>query len=256
MNSFAVVGFGRLGSALGRSLAHAGWKFAGASTRGDTTANIESDVVFLTVPDDRIARVAVERAAQFRTGAAIVHCAGSLGIEVFDDLRASRADLAIGAFHPLQTVPLGAPVGVFQGAHAGIDADSHSTRTLLVAIAHALGMSTVDVSSTARAAYHAAAVVASNHVTALLGEVERLAAAASVPVSAFEPLANAAVHNTFSVGAAAALTGPVQRGDVKTVALHLSVLRGRDRELYLVLARAALELAVNPSEDMRRILGA
>ena len=53
-----------------------------------------------------------------------------------------------------------------------------------------------------RARYHAAACVASNHLVALLGQVERLAADAGVPLEAFLPLVRATLDNVDELGPA------------------------------------------------------
>src|SRR5262249_56629412 len=83
-----------------------------------------------------------------------------------------------------------------------------------------------------RVRYHAAACVASNHLVALLGQVERLAADAGVPFEAFLPLVRGTVGNIETIGPAAALTGPVARGEHETVARHLDALPEEDREPY------------------------
>ena len=273
MSSFSVVGFGRVGSALARSLRDAGWEFRGAFVRSGTpeiSAELErlgstalthgqpisGDVIFLTVSDAFIGLFAQEHIDQFESGATLVHCAGSLGLDVFDVARTLRDDLSFGAFHPLQTVPVGAPLEVFTGAYAGIESDSASTGTVLNEVAEVLGMTPVRVSPESRASYHIAAPIASNHVTALLAQIETLSAEIGIPFAAFEPLVNAAVHNTFERGAQAALTGPVSRGDVETVKRHLAALEGQSLDAYRTLARAALALVPNPADELRTILGA
>ena len=69
-------------------------------------------------------------------------------------------------------------------------------------LARELGLHPFPVADADRAAYHAAAVVASNHLVALLGQVERLGAVAGVPFEAFAPLVRSSVENAFLLGAA------------------------------------------------------
>jgi predicted short-subunit dehydrogenase-like oxidoreductase (DUF2520 family) len=64
-----------------------------------------------------------------------------------------------------------------------------------------------------------------------------------VPLAAFEPLVRATVENVFELGPAAALTGPVARGDAATVERHLTALDSDERSAYVALARAALRVA-------------
>jgi predicted short-subunit dehydrogenase-like oxidoreductase (DUF2520 family) len=94
-----------------------------------------------------------------------------------------------------------------------------------------------------RAAYHAAAAVASNHLVALLGQVERLADAVGVPLEAFLDLAAGSLDNVRAVGPAAALTGPAARGDEATIAAHLAALAPDERATYEALVAEARRLA-------------
>jgi predicted short-subunit dehydrogenase-like oxidoreductase (DUF2520 family) len=94
-----------------------------------------------------------------------------------------------------------------------------------------------------RPLYHAAAVVASNHIVVLLAQVERLAGAAGVPMEAYLDLLRATVENVGEVGAVAALTGPAARGDTATILRHLEALPEAERPLYEALAAEARRLA-------------
>jgi predicted short-subunit dehydrogenase-like oxidoreductase (DUF2520 family) len=94
----------------------------------------------------------------------------------------------------------------------------------------------------ARVLHHAAATIAANHLVALLGQVERVAAAAGVPLEAYLALARGALDNVDRLGPAAALTGPVRRGDEATVARHLAALDPGERAAYEALAAAARRL--------------
>jgi predicted short-subunit dehydrogenase-like oxidoreductase (DUF2520 family) len=107
-------------------------------------------------------------------------------------------------------------------------------------------MTPVRIPAEAKAAYHAGAAFAANYTTALVAVAERLAAGAGIhPDIArrlYLPLIRGAAAN-LEAGPAAALTGPVRRGDVETVMAHLAALGPADRALYLLLAREALRLA-------------
>jgi predicted short-subunit dehydrogenase-like oxidoreductase (DUF2520 family) len=104
----------------------------------------------------------------------------------------------------------------------------------------------VEVAETSRTAYHAAAVVASNHLVALLGSVERIAAEAGVPLAAFLDLVRGTVDNVELLGPAAALTGPVARGDWATVARHRQAIPAGEVESYDALTAAAVRLLADP----------
>ncbi len=110
----------------------------------------------------------------------------------------------------------------------------------------ALGGRAIEVAEHHRARYHAAAAVAANHLVALCGQVERLAAGADVPVSAYWELMADTLDNVRSRGAAASLTGPAARGDRATLVAHLEAIGADEGPLYLALADAAAAMADRP----------
>jgi predicted short-subunit dehydrogenase-like oxidoreductase (DUF2520 family) len=114
---------------------------------------------------------------------------------------------------------------------------------MAAAVVADLGGRTVSVDEGERAAYHAAACIASNHTVALLAQVERIAASAGVPLAAYLDLVRMTVDNVAALGPAGALTGPAARGDWSTMARHLGALDPSEAPLYLALARSAANLA-------------
>jgi predicted short-subunit dehydrogenase-like oxidoreductase (DUF2520 family) len=233
MSVVRIVGFGRAGRSLAVALPRAGWQLAGTLDLGDdvTGAAQDVDIVVLSVPDAVVADVATAIAPVPAT--LVVHLAGSLTLDVLAP-HARRASL-----HPL--VPLPDPetgADRLRGAWMALAGDP-----AVDGFAAALGGRPIHVADEHRAAYHAAAVIASNHLVALLGQVERVAAVAGVPVAAYLDLAAAALTDVRRAGPAAALTGPVSRGDWDTVRRHLAVLPVADRPAYLALAGAAARLA-------------
>jgi predicted short-subunit dehydrogenase-like oxidoreductase (DUF2520 family) len=97
-----------------------------------------------------------------------------------------------------------------------------------------------------RALHHAASCVAGNHLVTVLGQVERLAAAAGVPAAAYFQIARTVVDNVEELGAVAALTGPVSRGDYGTVERHREAIAAHaqsDLSLYDALLPGTEELA-------------
>lgn len=206
----------------------------------------ESAVILLAVPDGAVTPAAAELAGEGCVEArhVVLHLSGLLDRSALEPLAAT--DAALGSFHPLQTVsdPDSAPER-FRGAYAGIEGDDRALaagRELSVA----LGMTAVPIPPSAKAAYHAGATFAANYTTVLAAVAERLAVSAGVSPDVarrlYLPLIRGAAAN-LDAGPAAALTGPVRRGDAATVAAHLEALPPGDRELYVLLAREALRLA-------------
>ena len=99
------------------------------------------------------------------------------------------------------------------------------------------------------AAYHAAAAVASNYVVAAIDAAAQILATAGVAADkaalALVPLAEGALRNITAHGTTAGLTGPIRRGDAKTIQRHLEALRGKPElvETYRALARRAVDIA-------------
>ena len=231
--SVRVVGRGRAGGALAGALAAVGWDVEAApGTAAVAAAGV--DLVVLAVPDGAIATVA----AAVTPGAAVVaHLSGSLGLDVLAP-HARRA-----AVHPLVALP-NPEVGAERlraGAWFAVAGDPVAAEVVA-----ALGGRAVVVPDDQRAAYHAAACIASNHLVALLGQVERVAAGVGVPLEAYLDLARATIDNVAALGPAAALTGPAARGDTATLDRHRAALDGLDpseRPAYDAMVAEAQRLA-------------
>jgi predicted short-subunit dehydrogenase-like oxidoreductase (DUF2520 family) len=202
-------------------------------------AGREADVVIVATPDDAIAATGATLAPALRTGALVVHLSGASTLHELDGVLLARPDVEVGSLHPLQSLPSG-DVGRHRlaGAWCAVDGSPRVER-----IALTLGMRPFRVDAADRVRYHAAACVASNHLVALLGQVERLAAHAGVPFDAFLPLVRGTVDNVDDLGPGAALTGPVARGDDETVARHVDALPDDERDAYEALVREARRLA-------------
>lgn len=227
-----IVGLGRAGGSFERALVSAGWSVTSIGRPEPlAAAAVGVDLLLLCVPDGAVPEVADAVAPVAST--VVAHCAGSLGLDVLS------AHRRVGSVHPLVALPtprIGAERLV--GAWFGVAGDPRVRR-----IVDALGGRSVPVDDAHRAAYHAAAVVASNHLVALLGQVQRIAADAGVPLDAYLDLARGSLENVADLGPAAALTGPVSRGDWDTVRRHLRALPPEERAAYRTLADEAARLA-------------
>ncbi|MEH3054123.1 MAG: DUF2520 domain-containing protein [Patulibacter minatonensis] len=213
----AVVGPGRLGTALHRVLTASGID-AGLAPLGRGATADHADLVLICVPDRAIA----DAAALIAPGRLVVHTSGAGSI----DLAAPHARRAV--LHPLISVPSGD--ASLEGACAAIRATDPADADLLRRLAEALGMLPIDVAEGDRTAYHAAASLASNALVALQVAAAELAATAGVPASALQPLARAALAQVGASGAAA-LTGPAARGDWTTVAAQRDAVEARTPHL-------------------------
>ncbi len=212
----ALVGAGRLGTALAAALRGAGMTVDGPHGRGFDGAG--ADAVLLCVPDAQIAAAA----SCVTPGVLVGHCSGATGLGVL------HGHEGFG-LHPLMTVP--ASGADFAGAGCAIAGTSERARSLAEHLAEGLGMTPFSVADADRATYHAAAAIASNLLVALEADAERLAASAGVPREALAPLVRASVENWAREGAQRALTGPIARGDEETVAAQRAAVADRAPEL-------------------------
>jgi predicted short-subunit dehydrogenase-like oxidoreductase (DUF2520 family) len=232
-NTIAIVGRGRMGPALARALGAAGHAVLGPLGRGADGAG--ADVVLLCVPDGQIAAAA--RAVAPRDGLIVGHCSGATGLDVL------APHDALG-LHPLMTVT--AEGGAFAGAGCAVAGSTPHALETARALALALGMQPFEVADADRAAYHAAAAIASNFLTTIEAAAERLAATAGVPREALVPLVRTSVENWAALGGERALTGPIARGDEATVARHREAIAERAPDLidlFDALADATRALA-------------
>jgi predicted short-subunit dehydrogenase-like oxidoreductase (DUF2520 family) len=235
-STIAIVGRGRMGPALAGALSAAGHPVAGPLGRGFDGA--QADVVLLCVPDGEIAAAA--RAIAPRDGLLVGHCSGATGLGVLDPHEAF-------SLHPLMTVT--AAGAELRGAGAAVDGTSERALAIAERLADDLGLRPVRVAPEDRAAYHAAASIASNFLVTLQAAAERVAATAGVERDLLVPLVRASVDNWAEQGAHRALTGPVARGDERTVERQRGAVAERAPELlelFDALVDATRALAARP----------
>jgi predicted short-subunit dehydrogenase-like oxidoreductase (DUF2520 family) len=239
----ALVGPGRLGQAIQRSAAAAGLSLPLAGRADVVAVCRDAEAVLLCVPDTAIAEAAGSVAAAAPRLRLIGHTSGATGLGVLAPARARGA----GAFsiHPLQTIP--DAEADLQGAAAAVAGSDERSLRFAERFAGLLGLRPVEVPETARAAYHAAASIASNFLVTLEESAAELLARAGVDDARelLAPLVLRTAANWSELGADA-LTGPIARGDEETVARHEAALGEFEPELlaiYRALAVRTRELA-------------
>jgi predicted short-subunit dehydrogenase-like oxidoreductase (DUF2520 family) len=240
-----VIGAGRAGRALALALAQAGWRVGPVLGRGAdvTGAAAGVDLLVIATPDAAVSSVAAGIEPVETT--VVAHLAGSLGLTVVTPHQ-HRA-----AIHPLVALPspeLGAE-RLTAGAWFAVAGSDRAAMEVAEQVVADLGGRAFEVADADRAAYHAAAVIASNHVVALLGQAERVAASVGVPFEAYTDLVRSTLDNVAELGPAAALTGPAARGDQATIERHLAALDPAEREAYQAMADLAYRLAHRGSGD-------
>lgn len=262
-----IIGAGKVGRVLGRLLAHSGFTLQDVLTRSHDSAQEAvqfigagravtelaamrtADVWMLAVGDDQIAPAALQLAGtQVIAGAVVFHCSGAKSSAELHS--AADAGALTASVHPVRSFADPAQVaGSFAGTFCGIEGDERALVTLGSALA-AIGARPVPIDAAAKTVYHAASVFASNYLVTVLDTALRAYQAAGIPEDVARalaaPLATETMENVFRMGPARALTGPIARGDMATVARQQQAMDEWDPasgELYRSLAEATVTLA-------------
>jgi predicted short-subunit dehydrogenase-like oxidoreductase (DUF2520 family) len=221
-----VVGAGRLGTALAAGLRNAGYPVEGPAGRGERPLDCEA--IVLCVPDAQI-----PAAAEAVAGAAPVvgHTSGATPLSALEPAGAA----ACFGLHPLQSFAAGAGPEDFRGAGCAVAGTTAAALGLAERLARDLGMTPFAIEDEGRAAYHAAASMASNFLVTLEAAAERGAGGAGLaPEQArtvLAPLVLRTAANWADLGPERALTGPVARGDEQTVAAQRAAVEEAAPEL-------------------------
>ncbi len=255
--SFAVVGCGRVGSALAKYLVEAGYIPVGFASKSlssakrvaDLTGSVnftdkawevtrEADIVFITTPDSTIKEACESIAMKngFKAGSVVLHCSAALTSTIL--LPANNCGASIGSMHPLQSfASTEYSHNPFSGIVTSVEGDKKATDTARLIVAD-LGSSCVTIQTEAKILYHASAVVASNYLVTLLDLSLNLIRQAGVPTDeafrSLKPLIEGTLSNIEKMGVHDALTGPIARGDIQTIENHLREIGSKAPHLLLL----------------------
>jgi predicted short-subunit dehydrogenase-like oxidoreductase (DUF2520 family) len=277
--TIAIVGAGRLGTALALALDRAGYavrEIVSRSTPGSKSraralahktgakpsvfshGQLKSDLVWLCVPDREISAVAAELSRKkLWQGKFVFHSSGALTSEELDAFRKQGASVA--SVHPMMTFVAGStpPLKDVPFAQEGDPAALRAAR----AIVRDLGGESFTLPMQAKPAYHAWGSFLSPLIVAVLVTSEGVAKAAGLKLPEARrrmmPIVRQTIANYAALGAAGAFSGPLGRGDAQTVHKHLKALKKipQAKEVYIALAKSAVRhLPVNRRKHMEKIL--
>jgi predicted short-subunit dehydrogenase-like oxidoreductase (DUF2520 family) len=265
----SIIGAGVVGTAIGALLKKKGFSINGVASRsmasaeqsvsyiGEGTASTDlaktakqAEIVFITTPDGAIGRVCDEIAGAkgFSRGTTVIHCCGAHSAELLASARPCGARAL--SIHPLQTMAdTDQAVANLPGSFFALDGDAEAL-DLGREIIEALGGSDMVIPSEGKMLYHAAAVVACNYFVALVYQALRIYGAVDIPpdkgLAALMPLIKGTVNNMERVGIPKALTGPIERGDLKTIKGHLGAfdrMMPEGRKIYCEMGKVAVDVA-------------
>jgi predicted short-subunit dehydrogenase-like oxidoreductase (DUF2520 family) len=272
--SIAVIGAGRVGSAVGFLLKREGYTVIAVAARslalaetaaafigaGEPTADVvkaasKADIVFIATQDGAIKNVCNKIASEggLKAGSLVVHMSGAHSLDLLDAARTAGAYRAV--LHPLQSLASREQgIKTLPGSYFRIEADPEAqgiARELITALGGIeLVMPKWTSDKDSAALYHAGAVAVSNYFVTLvdygLKFYQALGAEKNEALKAVLPLIQGTLRNIEVLGIPDALTGPIMRGDAQTVRDHLLAMQKRTPELvslYRELARRTVSVA-------------
>jgi len=250
----AIVGCGTVGTAIGKLLARADYCITGVATRSLETAaraakavgaerfsdspwdiTRQARVVFITTPDDAIRSTceAISEQKGFQEQALVIHCSGALSSEIL--LPARDCGALVATLHPLQSfASVDQAEKLVPRSFCAVEGDE-AALPLVRQLVKDLDGVLIEITAEAKVLYHASAVAASNYLVTLIHLALELNRKAGVPPDIFFeallPLIQGTLTNIGAKGIPEALTGPIARGDVDTVAVHLKAIEEGTPEL-------------------------
>jgi len=255
---FAQHGCFEIGQVLTRSAssAQAAAAFIGAGVAVDGYDRLRPAAVhLLAVGDDQIADAcaALARAVPLKDSI-VFHCSGALSSGQLQPARDAGA--LVASVHPIRSFADPAAVAAqFSGTFCGVEGDAAALAVLTPAL-QVIGAQPVSIDASAKTVYHAAAVFASNYLVTVLDAALRAYQAAGIPEAVArqmaQPLATESMANVFRLGAAAALSGPIARGDRATVARQQQAVDAWDAatgDLYRALIAPTTDLAARKARN-------
>lgn len=281
MIDVSVIGAGNLGTSLANALSKKGYKIKALTSQNFSSArksskiigkgkpltdNVqaakEGKIVFLCLPDEEIAKVTKELAnsdVRWSTKFAF-HCSGLLSAEILKPLKERGACTA--SMHPIQSFSKKETnPAQFEGIYWGLEGEKKAL-FLAQKIIHQLGGHSLIIRQEDKPLYHAACSMASNFFVVLLNVassiLRHIGLKEEQALEYLLPLVEGTLHNVKEFGIQASLTGPIMRGDHKSVEKHLKALRKLPlcHELYMNLGAQALEIAKRkklPSQKIKAL---
>ncbi|MEA1936314.1 MAG: Rossmann-like and DUF2520 domain-containing protein [Thermodesulfobacteriota bacterium] len=248
-DSIAILGMGKVGTAVGNLLRSAGYRIVAVASRSDesaekgakytggtiydslTSAASRAECIFITTGDDAIASVCekISKGGGVGAGKKVVHMSGAGGLDLLES--ACRAGARIASMHPIQSfADVEGALKNIPGSAFGVTAEEE-IKDWAVQIVRDLGGVPCFVSDADRSLYHAAACMASNYLVVLMYMVEEVYGIVGLDreraVKAFWPLVTGTINNIENQGTVQSLTGPISRGDIGTVKKHIQAFHDR-----------------------------
>ena len=263
-NNIAIIGAGKISYSLTSALIKAGYKISVIISKREKSAeslakkfqikkfsnNLEdisfkSGIFFLAVPDAQIRILAKELSKlNFNFSNSIfIHLSGALNISELKSLKNKNAKTA--SFHIMQTFPFKKIINI-KNFYAAIETNDNDAKKFLFDISNKLFLQSFEIKSSEKTLYHLAGTFASNFLVGNIFNSELLLRFGVkkniIFYDAVKPIIQSTLENIKNFGVADALSGPVERGDIQTIKMHLVSLKKRNRILYFTYIIQSLNL--------------
>ena len=190
------------------------------------------NVFFLTVPDSEIKKTAIQLSKlklNFST-TFYMHFSGAEDIGVLGPLKLKGGKT--GSLHLMQTFPSKNIVNI-KNVNSAIETNDDSVYKYLLQLCSDLQLVPFRIDSKDKAYYHLAGVYASNFLAGNLFNAQKLLSLNNIDEQKYFNILSSTIHSTLqnvkTVGPAKALSGPVDRGDIKTIRKHIASLKKKNK---------------------------
>jgi predicted short-subunit dehydrogenase-like oxidoreductase (DUF2520 family) len=284
METFTIIGLGKVGTSIGYLLKKAGYTIAAVVDQSDNALNcniaytggkpfhclaemdVDVDCYIITTGDDQIKSACEILARQIKPGSLVMHMSGAGSLDLLASARDAGAKT--GSIHPLQTFSdVKSAIDSLPGTVYGItiDQDLQDWSKKLVT---SIGGIPFFIDDQNRALYHAAACIVSNYFVSLIYMAEEIYGILGLDAEkarhAFWPLLRGTLQNIEQRGSVSSLTGPIARGDLGTLEKHLDAIKVHIpallqayREMGKVTAEVALKkksISAKESAEIKALL--
>lgn len=268
METFAIIGLGKVGSSIGYLLKQAGYNIVAVVDQSEealrknivytngkpfshsSEIDVDADCFIITTGDDQIRKACEELAPRLKTGSIVIHMSGAGSLDLLQ--AAGKAGAKTGSIHPLQTFSdIEAAIRILPGTVYGVTVDPE-LKNWADGLVRSIGGVPFFIAGRDRALYHAAACIVSNYFVSLMYMAEEIYRILGLNEQearqAFWPLLTGTIQNIEQKGSVPSLTGPIARGDLGTLEKHLEAIEANIpsllsvyRELGKVTADVALK---------------
>ena len=263
-SSVGIIGAGRLGCSLALALKENNYNLTAVFSRNTTVKKtirkfdslikltsspqevVEfSDIIFITSNDDNVSKLA--NSLSLTSKKSLLHCSGSLSLDVL--LGNHDTKIRVGSFHPMQTFPNITSSKNFKNIFFCIDSTDDFLETWLEQLAGALRSQVIKIHSNDRDLYHAICILNCGLISSLIAHSSKLWAHigidSEIGLQATLPMLKTTLDSISKFGSLESITGPLIRGDTKTIKRHLQVLDKYSKDskkLYMYLSALTIDV--------------